>query len=127
MKSIRDSKSAAKNQSRRLANSSAPMKLTCSTISGASGVGSTASRSPRITTSPGISRITPSDTLISVGVPQPILAIGPIRTIPGCCGKIARMSLRILRRIGDDVGGEEDAVDRTGADALASGSSSTVR
>ena len=31
---------------------------------------------------PGISMITPSETLISVGVPQPIFAIGPIRNVP---------------------------------------------
>ena len=37
--------------------------------------------------------MTPSERLISVGVPQPSLAIGPIRNVPCCGGKIARRSL----------------------------------
>ena len=43
----------------------------------------------------GISMITPSETLTSVGSPQPSLAIGPIRNVPCCGGKIARRSLMI--------------------------------
>jgi hypothetical protein len=38
----------------------------------------------------------PSDRLISVGVPQPSLAIGPIRNVPSCGGKMVRRSLRIF-------------------------------
>ena len=34
--------------------------------------------------------------MISVGVPQPIFAIGPIRKVPACGGKIARRSLMIF-------------------------------
>ena len=45
---------------------------------------------------PGISMMTPSETLISVGVPQPSFAIGPIRKMPSCGGKIARRSLMIF-------------------------------
>ena len=37
--------------------------------------------------------ITPSESATSVGVPQPILAIGPIRKVPCFGGKIARRSL----------------------------------
>ena len=42
---------------------------------------------------PGISMMMPSDRLTSVGVPQPIFAIGPIRKVPCCGGKKARRSL----------------------------------
>ena len=41
----------------------------------------------------GISMMTPSERLISVGSPQPSFAIGPIRNIPSCGGKMARRSL----------------------------------
>ena len=43
----------------------------------------------------GISMMTPSDRLISVGSPQPSLAIGPIRNVPCCGGKNACRSLMI--------------------------------
>ena len=43
----------------------------------------------------GISMITPSERLISVGSPQPSFAIGPIRNVPCCGGKNARRSLMI--------------------------------
>ena len=43
----------------------------------------------------GISTITPSETLTSVGSPHPSFAIGPIRNVPCCGGKIARRSLMI--------------------------------
>ena len=41
----------------------------------------------------GISMMIPSDRLTSVGVPQPSLAIGPIRKTPCWGGKIVRRSL----------------------------------
>ena len=41
----------------------------------------------------GISRIKPSSRLMSVGVPQPSLAIGPIRKRPSCGGKMRFRSL----------------------------------
>src|SRR5207244_5382007 len=41
----------------------------------------------------GISMMTPSERLIKVGSPQPIFAMGPMRNIPCCAGKIARRSL----------------------------------
>ena len=44
---------------------------------------------------PGISMMTPSDRLTSVGVPQPSLAIGPMRKVPCCGGKNVRRSLMI--------------------------------
>ena len=44
---------------------------------------------------PGISMITPTETLTSVGVPQPIFAIGPIRKMPCCGGKNALRSDRM--------------------------------
>ena len=47
--------------------------------------------------------ITPSETLISVGVPQPSFAIGPIRNVPCCGGKIARRSLMIRGAFAIDV------------------------
>ena len=68
---------------------------------------------------PGISMMTPSETLISVGVPQPSFAIGPIRNVPCCGGKIVAQVADDPRRVGDDVGREHDAVDRAGAHALA--------
>ena len=40
--------------------------------------------------------MTPSETLMSVGVPQPILAIGPMRNVPSCGGKKVRRSLMIF-------------------------------
>ena len=43
----------------------------------------------------GISMISPSDTLTSVGVPQPILAIGPTRNRPSSGGKNRRRSDRM--------------------------------
>ena len=46
MKRMRDSNSEAKNQMRRLSNSSAPMKVTCRTISAASSVGSASLEAP---------------------------------------------------------------------------------
>ena len=42
---------------------------------------------------PGISMMTPSETLTSVGVPQPSFAIGPIRNVP-CCGREERLAGR---------------------------------
>ena len=67
---------------------------------------------------PGISMMTPSDRLTSVGVPQPSLAIGPIRNVP-CCRREDRAQVADdLRRVGDDVVREQDAVDRAGAHAL---------
>jgi hypothetical protein len=39
--------------------------------------------------------MTPSETDTSVGVPQPIFAIGPIRKVPCFGGKITRRSLMI--------------------------------
>ncbi len=59
------------------------MNVTCSTSTGSSSVGRASLSRPRITTLPGISMITPSETLMSVGVPQPIFAIGPMRNVPG--------------------------------------------
>ena len=51
-------------------------------------------RMPRMAASPGgISMMTPSERLISVGSPQPIFAIGPMRKVPSCGGKMARRSL----------------------------------
>ena len=50
---------------------------------------------PRIAMLPGISMMMPSDRLTSVGVPQPSLAIGPIRNVPCCGGKNVRRSLMI--------------------------------
>ena len=96
MNRMRDSNSEAKNHTRRLSNSRAPRNETCSTTTAASSVGSATRRRPRMTTLPGISMITPSATEMSVGVPQPILAIGPMRNMPSRGGKIARRSLRIL-------------------------------
>ncbi len=92
---IRDSKSCAKNHSRDLSNSTAPMNATFRTSSASSSVGSAHFSTPRIARLPGISITTPSETLTSVGVPQPIFAIGPIRNFPCSGGKKARRSLRI--------------------------------
>ena len=39
--------------------------------------------------------MTPSERLTSVGVTQPSFAIGPIRNVPCCGGKIVRRSLMI--------------------------------
>ncbi len=44
---------------------------------------------------PGISTMTPSETLIRVGVPQPSFTMGPTRKVSCSGGKKARRSLRI--------------------------------
>ncbi len=94
-KTIRESNSEAKKYSRLRSNSIAPAKLTCSLISGASSVGSTTLSTPTMAMLPGISMITPTEAVISAGVPQPILTIGPTRNVPCLAGKKARRSLRI--------------------------------
>ncbi len=127
MKSTRDSYSVAKNQMRRLSNSSAPMKVTCSTSTAVSSVGSAARKRPRMTTLPGISMMTPSARLISVGVPQPILAIGPMRKMPSCGGKMARRSLRILGAFATTSVGKRMLLTAPVRTRSASGSSSIVR
>ena len=66
----------------------------------------------------GISMITPSDTLTSVGSPQPSLAIGPMRNVPCCGGNSARRSLMICGALAIDVLGEHDVADRAAADAV---------
>ena len=68
---------------------------------------------------PGISMMTPSERLISVGVPQPSFAIGPIRNVPSCGGKNARRSLMICGALATTSCGNMIAVDRAGAHALA--------
>ena len=59
---------------------------------------------------PGISMMMPSDRLISVGVPQPSLAIGPIRKVPFSGGKKRAQVADDPRRVGDDVCREQDPV-----------------
>ena len=71
--------------------------------------------------------ITPSERLTSVGVPQPSFAIGPIRNVPCCGGKIARRSLMIRGALATTSCGNMIAVDRAGADALASARSQAHR
>ena len=74
---------------------------------------------PRIATLPGgISMITPSDRLTSVGAPQPSFAIGPIRNVPCCGGKIARRSLMMRGAFATTSCGNMMLVDRAGADAV---------
>ena len=43
----------------------------------------------------GISMMTPSEAVTSVGDPQPSLAIGPMRNVPSSAGKKRRRSLMI--------------------------------
>ena len=67
---------------------------------------------------PGISMMMPSDTLTSVGVPQPSFAIGPIRNVPCRGGKRARRSLMIFGALAMTSLREHDRLDRAGADAV---------
>ena len=122
---MRDEQRSASRTARRrtrracLSNSIAPTKLTCSTSTATSSAGSATRSTPTIAMLPGISMMTPSDRLTSVGVPQPSLAIGPIRNVPCCGGKNARRSLMIRGALATTSLREHHAVDRAGADALA--------
>ena len=53
----------------------------------------------------GISMMMPSDAVTSVGVPQPSLAIGPMRNVPCSGGKNRLQVADDLRGVGDDVCG----------------------
>ena len=81
--------------------------------------GSTIFSTPRIATSPGgISTMTPSERLTSVGSPQPSFAIGPIRNVP-CLRREDRPQIADdPRRVGDHVVREHDALDRARAHAV---------
>ena len=77
---------------------------------------------PRMAASPGgISMMTPSERLIKVGSPQPIFAIGPMRNVPCCGGKMARKSLIDARSIRDHILREHDALDGICANAIEQG------
>ena len=58
----------------------------------------------------GISSRIPSSRLISVGVPQPSFAIGPIRKRPSHRREDALEVADDARRVGDDVAREEDVL-----------------
>ena len=63
----------------------------------------------------GISTMTPSESVTSDGVPQPNLAIGPIRKVPSCGGKIAFRSLMIRGALATTSVGNMMLFDRAGA------------
>ena len=65
--------------------------------------------------------------MISVGVPQPIFAIGPMRNVPGFGGKIARRSLRIFGAFAMTSVGNRMLLTAPVRTPSASGSSSTPR
>ena len=65
----------------------------------------------------GMSRMTPSSSEISVGVPQPSLPIGPTMKCPSASGKIVLMSLTIRVMLATMSCGNRIAVDRAGPHA----------
>jgi hypothetical protein len=103
------------------------MKVSCSSSTGSSAVGRFTASRPRITTFPGISMMTPRDTLMSVGVPHPSFAMGPIRNLPLTGGKIARRSLRMRGAFSMMLVGKRIPLTAPVRTPSASGSSSTAR
>ena len=71
--------------------------------------------------------ITPSETLIRVGVPQLIFAIGPIRNVPWWGGKSVRRSLRIRGALATTSVGNRTLLTAPVRTPATSGSSSSMR
>ena len=88
------------------------------TISAASSVGSATLSTPTMAMLPGISMMTPIDTVMSGGVPQPSFAIGPMRKRAFVRREDGAQVADDARRVLDRVLREHDAVDGAGAHAL---------
>ena len=119
MNSTRLPNSEAKNQSRLLSTSSAPMNFTCSTSSAASSSGRTHLSTPRMAMLPGgTSMMTPSDARDQRRRAPAELRHRPDQERALLGGKEAPHVGDDPRRVGDDVLREHDALDRAGAHAL---------